>query len=63
MVKISDFRISKMVNNNGIALHTYISTLHFRALEIRDDENDRNPEYTNIVDIWSLGYIIYYILA
>lgn len=56
-VKIGDFGISKHIDD-ATALHTSILSLGYAAPEIEDSEfgmRDKNNEYTNAVNIWSLG--------
>ena len=64
-VKIGDFGISKRVRNEDTALRTQTGTPHFQAPEIRGfiDEDDESPGYSNAVDMWSLGCVVYYISA
>ncbi len=58
-VKIADFGISKRVQD-GAALETFIGTPGFMAPEIWDWDLG---EYTNKVDVWSLGCVLYYLLT
>ncbi|XTI95272.1 WD40 repeat-like protein [Cenococcum geophilum] len=64
-VKIGDFGISKRVQNEDTALRTQTGTPHFQAPEIRGfiDEDDESSGYSNAVDMWSLGCVVYYISA
>jgi len=64
-VKIGDFGISKRVQNEDTALRTQTGTPHFQAPEIRGfiDEDDESSGYSNAVDMWSLGCVVYYVSA
>jgi serine/threonine protein kinase len=64
-VKIGDFGISKRVKNEETALRTQTGTPYFQAPEIQGfvDENDESSEYSNAVDMWSLGCVVYNISA
>lgn len=52
LVKVSDFGLSKRVNTNSV-LQTQCGTPMYLAPEVR------SAHYTNKVDIWSLGVILY----
>lgn len=52
MVKVSDFGLSKCVTNNTV-LQTQCGTRGYLAPEVK------TAKYTNKVDIWSLGVILY----
>lgn len=58
LVKITDFGLSKMTNNNTM-LHTVCGTPMFVAPEIREEQDP----YTNKVDIWSLGIVLSFALS
>ncbi|OCK74702.1 kinase-like protein, partial [Lepidopterella palustris CBS 459.81] len=60
-VKIGDFGISKRVRNEDTALRTQTGTPYFQAPEIQGhiDNDDESSAYTNAVDMWSLGCVIY----
>ncbi|MCJ1423010.1 hypothetical protein MMC29_000891 [Sticta canariensis] len=65
-VKIADFGISKRATEGCTVLRTQIGTPAFAAPEVLgyfqlDDTS--NDSYTNAVDIWSLGVIIFLILT
>ena len=64
-VKIGDFGIAKRVTNGSTALRTEIGTPYFSAPETQPDdyEYQEHFEYTNVVDIWSSGCVIYNILT
>lgn len=57
LVKISDFGLSKRIQNNS-QLKTACGTKMYLAPEVR-----RTRYYTNKVDIWSLGIILYNCLS
>ncbi|PWY93081.1 kinase-like protein [Aspergillus sclerotioniger CBS 115572] len=63
-VKIGDFGISKRYNESG-ALQTKAGTNLYLAPEVlRMYPPDRKPHpYTNRVDIWSLGVMLFYLLS
>jgi serine/threonine protein kinase len=62
-VKIGDFGISKRVKSKDTALRTQTGTPYFQAPEIQGfvDDNNESSEYSDAVDIWSLGCVVYYI--
>ena len=60
-VKIGDFGISKRIGGNSTYLHTAIGTEVFMAPEVLDEDNLEG--YTNAVDIWALGCVLYLLLA
>ena len=64
-VKIGDFGISKRLDPAMSAFRTEnTGTPYFMAPEINpDDWVEESPRYTNVVDIWSLGCVVYNILA
>jgi serine/threonine protein kinase len=64
-VKIGDFGISKRVKNEDTAFRTQTGTPYFQAPEIQGfiDDGNESSEYSNAVDMWSLGYVVYYIAA
>ena len=63
-VKIGDFGMSKRVDPEVTALRTLTGTFAFMAPEIiPDDYDEESPTYTNKVDMWSLGCVVYNILA
>lgn len=57
LVKISDFGLSKRIRNNT-QLATTCGTLMYLAPEVRTSNN-----YTNKVDVWSLGVILFNCLS
>jgi serine/threonine protein kinase len=60
VVKIGDFGVSKRVQNNDTVLRTSCGAIEYTAPEIYIH---RHPEYTNAVDIWSLGCVVHKILT
>lgn len=63
-IRIGDFGISKRINlTDSTALVTQTGTPHFRAPEIDGFVDEDNYEYTNAVDIWSLGCAIFWIMT
>ncbi|KAF8241875.1 kinase-like protein [Wilcoxina mikolae CBS 423.85] len=60
LVKIGDFGISKRVQNNDTGLRTSCGAMEYTAPEIYIQGH---PEYTNAVDIWSLGCVVHRILT
>ncbi|KAF8242812.1 kinase-like protein [Wilcoxina mikolae CBS 423.85] len=62
-VKIGDFGISKRIQNNDTALRTVCGTFHYTAPEILAVDDRERFEYTNAVDIWSLGCVVHQILT
>jgi hypothetical protein len=61
-VKIGDFGIAKRVlQTDSTALRTEIGTPSFRAPEVMGLIDDDQDEYTNAVDIWSLGCVSYWL--
>jgi serine/threonine protein kinase len=55
--------------NSSTELRTTIGTMDYKAPEVRhyievdEEDNDKGHVYTNAVDIWSLGCVIYQIRA
>ena len=64
-VKLGDFGVSKRILAEGsTTLHTPVSTQAYSAPEVLGlDSNSETSEYTNSVDIWSLGCVIYELLT
>ncbi|PUU79036.1 kinase-like domain-containing protein [Tuber borchii] len=60
-VKLGDFGVSKRILAQGATtLHTPVSTQTYSAPEVLGlDSNSETSDYTNSVDIWSLGCVIY----
>ncbi|RPA99833.1 kinase-like protein [Choiromyces venosus 120613-1] len=62
-VKLGDFGISKCVHNNT-AFRSKVGTDCYAAPEVlRLDTDAENPVYTNAVDIWALGCVVYELLT
>ncbi|KAF2896581.1 hypothetical protein ILUMI_09593 [Ignelater luminosus] len=59
LVKIADFGLSKLIVNSTV-MTTTCGTPNFLAPEIIDN---RYQKYTQEVDIWSLGVILFYMLS
>jgi ankyrin repeat protein len=64
-VKIGDFGISKRIQGGESALRSVVGTHEFAAPEILGilDNAPESSEYTNAVDIWSFGCVLYYLLT
>ena len=64
-VKLGDFGVSKRIRaQTTTTFHTQVSTQVYSAPEILGlDSNSETSDYTNSVDIWSLGCVIYELLA
>ena len=62
-MKLGDFGISKRVSNQSTALRTEVGTRAFSAPETTPDDYEETFQYTNAVDMWSLGCVIYNVLA
>jgi serine/threonine protein kinase len=67
-VKIGDFGIAKRVRDcDATELRTATGTQGYEAPEIRGyievDEDEPSSVYTNVVDIWSFGCVIYRVVA
>jgi len=64
-VKLGDFRVSKRILTPATTtLHTQVSTPVYSAPEVLGlDPNSETSNYTNSVDIWSLGCVVYELLV
>ncbi|KAG0133638.1 kinase-like domain-containing protein [Tuber indicum] len=64
-VKLGDFGISKRIlAQDTTTLHTQVETQVYGAPEVLGlDSNSETSEYTNSVDIWSLGRVVYELLV
>ena len=64
-VKLGDFGVSKRVLAEATTtFHTQVSTQGYSAPEVLGlDSNSETSDYTNSVDIWSLGCVIYELLV
>lgn len=60
-VKISDFGTSKIVDDGVSTLHTRVGTPQFWAPEVSDPTACAQG-YTETVDLWSLGVVLYIML-
>jgi len=64
-VKLGDFGVSKRILAQATTtLHTQVSTQVYSAPEVLGlDSNSETSDYTNAVDIWSLGCVIFELLV
>jgi serine/threonine protein kinase len=64
-VKLGDFGIAKRTHNTSTTtfLRTAVGTQDYAAPEVLGYLESETSEYTNAVDIWSLGCVVYDILA
>src|ERR1700759_5714680 len=64
-VKLGDFGVSKRIlAQTTTTLHTQVSTQIYSAPEVLGlDPNSETSDYTNSVDIWSLGCVVYELLV
>jgi len=64
-IKLGDFGVSKRILAQAITtFHTQVSTPVYSAPEVMGlDSNSETSNYTNSVDIWSLGCVIYELLT
>ncbi|KAF1999071.1 kinase-like protein [Amniculicola lignicola CBS 123094] len=63
-IKLGDFGISKQVLDEETALRTIVGTQNYLAPEVIQAGEDYNIEsYTNAVDMWSLGCVVYWLLT
>ena len=64
-VKLGDFGVSKWIPAEATTtFHTQVSTQVYSAPEVQGlDSNSETSNYTNSVDIWSLGCVIYELLV
>jgi hypothetical protein len=61
-VKVGDFGITKRVSNEQTALRTEVGSRSFQAPEVAGIIGEYG-DYSNSVDIWSLGCVIYKVLT
>lgn len=61
IIKVGDFGCSKALSTRKSIASTFAGTLDYMAPEMLD-ENDAQ-KYTNKVDVWSLGVILYELIA
>ena len=64
-IKLGDFGVSKQILAQATTtLHTPVSTQLYSALEVLGlDSKSETSDYTNSVDIWSLGCVVYELLV
>ena len=64
-IKLGDFGVSKLILAGATTtFHTQVSTPLYSAPEVLGlDSNSETSDYTNSVDIWSLGCVIYELLV
>lgn len=64
IVKVSDFGLAK-ISRSGSQLQTFCGTMAYLAPEImaRKQDNTISAVYSNKVDIWSIGCMLYVILT
>ncbi|RKP30123.1 Pkinase-domain-containing protein [Metschnikowia bicuspidata] len=66
VVKITDFGLAKISDNNTF-MKTFCGTLAYVAPEVITGKLDLTPDpgnnYSNMVDIWSLGCLVYVLLT
>lgn len=67
LVKITDFGLAK-VQGNGTFMKTFCGTLAYVAPEViagkaNAEENEKRNEYSSLVDMWSMGCLVYVILT
>lgn len=70
LVKITDFGLAK-IQGNGTFMKTFCGTLAYVAPEViggiaesdNDEENNDRNEYSSLVDMWSLGCLVFVILT
>ncbi|TKA68937.1 hypothetical protein B0A49_05344 [Cryomyces minteri] len=65
-VKIGDFGISKRVQKDDTAFRTRVGTEGYLAPEMFhyiDDDDEDTDVYTNAVDMWALGSVLYEVLC
>lgn len=65
MVKITDFGLAK-ISNTGTFMKTFCGTLAYVAPEVLDNsafQANNMDKYSSLVDMWSLGCLVYVILT
>ena len=62
-IKVSDFGLSKILENNKTIMSTICGTRAYCAPEINFYGGVQKMKYTEKVDVWSLGVILYVILV
>ncbi|KAG0639771.1 kinase-like domain-containing protein [Tuber brumale] len=58
-VKIGDFGVTKRIVHDETALRTSVWTMHYGAPETLGLTDAETSEYTNAVDLWSLGCVLH----
>ena len=61
-IKITDFGVSKLFSttyNANPEFHSFVASKYYVAPEILEE----NPCYTNVIDCWAVGVIVYIILV
>ncbi|CAZ80245.1 unnamed protein product [Tuber melanosporum] len=58
-VKIGDFGVTKRIIHDETALRTSVWTMHYGAPETLGLTDAETSEYTNAVDLWSLGCVLH----
>jgi len=62
-IKLGDFGITKRISSAATALRTNTGTPLYSAPEIGFVGKDEDDVYTKAVDLWSVGCVVYHILA
>jgi serine/threonine protein kinase len=65
-VKIGDFGISKRIADANTAFRTFIGTRDYMGPELfhyLDSQDEDEDEYSNAVDIWAVGCIVFKLIA
>mmetsp|Transcript_13033 Transcript_13033/g.24150 ORF Transcript_13033/g.24150 Transcript_13033/m.24150 type:complete len:312 (+) Transcript_13033:66-1001(+) len=62
-IKISDFGLSKILNDDEQTMKTVCGTRAYSAPEVNFGGGPRSAQYTEKVDSWSLGVILFVILV
>ncbi|SCU82626.1 LADA_0C06876g1_1 [Lachancea dasiensis] len=65
LVKITDFGLAK-IQGNGTFMKTFCGTLAYVAPEVisgKTSEGKENNSYSSMVDMWSIGCLVYVILT
>jgi serine/threonine protein kinase len=62
-VKIADFGVSKFADGKTDVRSMGVGTPGYMAPEIFPDQAGDEPNYTNAVDMWSLGCLLHFLLT